>query len=206
MATRILFSLGALLLSLALPLASAAPQEWLAEGEIAYHARDQAASWRGVAPLASHRALLDPNDLTTLQLSVRLEPARFNSGNGLRDSQARRTVFEVDQFPEALLEATASDATTAVGLTTGVATTVTLQASLTLHGVTRSFPLELSLLLSHDAAGDPVITAVADFVISLESHGMRRPRLLGLVTDDEVRVEVRVVARPLPQPTATTQR
>lgn len=189
-----------------LQLAAAATSTWLVEGEIAYQARDQATSWRGVAALSEVQATFDLDDLRSLRLEARLAPAAFNSGNGLRDSMARRTVFDVAQFPEAVLQGSAAAGTTATPLLPGLATSLTLDASLTLHGVTRPLTITLQLLRSTDASGLPTVAGEASFVISLEAHGMRRPRLLGLLTDDEVLVVVQVVARPLPTPTATTQR
>jgi polyisoprenoid-binding protein YceI len=189
-----------------LQLVLAAPLAWSGEGEVSYHARDQAASWSGVAPIGDHEAHFDPDNLASLRLEVQLAPASFNSGNGLRDAQARRTVFDVNRFPEARLEAAAASGTPSQPLVAGVATEVTLEGDLTLHGVTRRYPIVLQLLLSVDAAGTPTIEAEGAFVVSLEAHGMRRPWLLGLLTEDEVRVEVRVLVRPLTTPTATTRR
>jgi polyisoprenoid-binding protein YceI len=186
--------------------ALAAPLAWSGEGEVAYHARDQAASWRGVAPLGEHEAHFDPDDLSSLRLSVRIAPGGFNSGNGLRDAQARRTVFDVNRFPEAHLEGVVASGTAARPLMAGIATEVILEGDLTLHGVTLRYPIALRLLLEIDALGNPSIVVEGTFVVSLEAHQMRRPRLFGLLTEDEVQIEVRVLARPLPTPTATTPR
>jgi polyisoprenoid-binding protein YceI len=184
----------------------AAPLAWSGEGEVVYQARDQAASWRGVAPLGEHQALFDPDDLSSLRLTVRLATASFNSGNALRDAQARRTVFDVNRFPEAHLEGVVARGTAAGRLVAGIVTEVVLEGDLTLHGVTLRYPIALRLLLEIDALGNPTIEAEGTFVVSLEAHQMRRPRLFGLLTEDEVQIEVRVLARPLPTPTATTRR
>ena len=178
---------------------------WVAGGEFRYHARDALTDWSGVAEIAELDVSLDPEDLGTLRLTAIVRPASLVSGNFLRDRQGRREGFEVDAFPTATLVARAGPDAAGRRLPPEGAVDITLQGELTLHGVTR--PYAIAAALARAAPGDDetgAIQAEAAFTVSMEAHGMRRPSLFGLVTDDEVRVTVTATARPDPAPTPTT--
>lgn len=171
---------------------SGRPGAWAVDGEAIYDARDSLASWSGRAPLAFADLRFDPSDPTDLELTVRVRPAAFDSGNPLRDLNARRTVFDVDDHPEASARSTADQAAGPPRRVPG-GWIVPIAVDLTLHGVTVRYPAEAQL--ERDGAewmGTAVLT------VSLEAHGMQRPRLFGILTEDAVRVEVRVRARPAP--------
>lgn len=171
---------------------SGSPSGWVVEGEAVYEARDALASWSGRAPLAGAELRFDPTDPTTLELTARLRPEAFDSGNPLRDLNARRTVFEVADHPEASARATA-DPAAGPPRRVGAGWQVPIAVDLTLHGVTVRYAAEAML----ERAGTEW-TGVAVVTLSLEAHGMRRPQLLGILTEDPVRLEVRVRARPAP--------
>jgi polyisoprenoid-binding protein YceI len=184
---------------------------WTAGGEVRYEARDALSAWSGVAEIADLVVTLDPEDLRTLRLAAVVQPASFSTGNFLRDLQARREVFQVDDHPEIRLTARAAADTPFRSLPAGGAVPLALDAELTLHGVTRAYRIEATL--RRDGSGDALapaeaaarVHAEATFVVSLTAHGMRRPTLFGLVTDDEVRVVVAAWGHPDPAPTPTTR-
>jgi polyisoprenoid-binding protein YceI len=197
--------LGAVAFATAGATATASGNAWLASGEVRYVARDALTSWSGVAPVSELRLSFDPRDPGSLQLEARMQPAAFDSGNRLRDGRARATVFETDAFPDALLVAAAEGEPPLPALEPGQSLTLTLDAELTLHGVTLPYRFDARLSASQDAAGNPSYRAEADFEVSLTAHGMRRPTLLTLVTDDLVRVSLVATARPDPAPNSTTR-
>jgi polyisoprenoid-binding protein YceI len=180
---------------------------WAARGEVRYEARDALSAWSGVAEIADLRVTFDPGDVRTLRLAAVVQPASFSSGNFLRDLQARREVFQVDAHPVARLDARAAADTPSRPLPVGGTLSLVLDAELTLHGVTRAYRIEASLSRGGpgDAAAADHVQAEASFVVSLTAHGMRRPTLFGLVTDDEVRVSVAASGHPVPVPTPTTR-
>ena len=178
---------------------------WIASGEVRYVARDALTSWSGVAPVSEIRLSFDPRDPASLRVEARVEPAAFDSGNRLRDGRARATVFETDAFPEARLVAVAERGPEVAALELGDALTLMLDAELTLHGVTLPYRVEARLSASRDEDGNPSYRAEAEFEVSLTAHGMRRPSLLGLVTDDLVRVSLVATANPDPAPRPTTR-
>jgi polyisoprenoid-binding protein YceI len=180
----------------------AAPAAWTAVGEVRYEARDALTSWSGVAPLAALAATFDAADLGSLHLEATVAPAEFRSGNLLRDRAGRRDVFESDLFPTATLTARPAPGTGPASLDQGATATWSLDADLTLHGVTRRYVVEAVVARSEDGIE---IRVEATFVVSLGAHGMRRPAVLGLVTDDAVRVSVTATAHRVPGPTPTTR-
>jgi polyisoprenoid-binding protein YceI len=185
--------------------AQPAVPRWEAAGEVRYHARDALTAWSGVAEIAAMDVTLDPDDLGTLRLTATVRTASFGSGNFLRDRQARREVFASDTYPSATLVARAGPAAAGRGLPATGAVAITLEAELTLHGVTRRYLVTAELRRAPPGTdGVAAIHAEAEFAVSIEGHGMRRPSLFGLVTDDEVRVTVAATARPAPAPTPTT--
>jgi polyisoprenoid-binding protein YceI len=182
-----------------------AADAWRTDAEVRYVARDALTSWSGVAPVSALRLSFDPRDPGSLRLEARVEPAAFDSGNRLRDARARASVFETDTFPEARLVATAEDRPGITALAPGEPVTLMLAAELTLHGVTLPYRIEVRLSASESAEGRASYRAEADFEVSLTAHGMRRPALLGLVTDDLVRVSLVATAHPVPAPRSTTR-
>ncbi len=178
---------------------------WRTAGEVRYEARDALATWTGVAPLEALDLWFDPGEAGDLRLEAVVLPAAFDSGNALRDMRARRSVFETERFPEARLVAVAAPGGVAAAPELGATVALTLDAELTLHGVTLPYRLEVRLTAQVDADGNPSYLAETEFEMSLSAHGMRRPALLALVTDDLVRVSVAAWARLDPVPSSTTR-
>lgn len=200
-----LATLAALTLTVAGATGSDSAGAWIASGEVRYVARDALTSWSGAAPVSELRLSFDPLDPGSLRLEARLQPAAFDSGNRLRDGRARASVFETEAFPEALLVAAAEGGPQDAALEPGDSLTLTLDAELTLHGVTLPYRLEARLSAAQDAAGNPSYRAETAFELSLTAHGMRRPALLGLVTDDLVQVSLVATAHPDRAPSSTTR-
>lgn len=201
-----LAALAALLLGgVALATGAVSGDGWRTSGEVRYLARDALASWSGSAPVRELRLSFDPRDPGSLRLEALVEPAAFDSGNRLRDGRARAAVFATDAFPEARLVAAAAGGPTTPALAPGAPVVLLLEGELTLHGVTLPYRFEARLSAEEDDAGRPSYRAEADLDVSLTAHGMRRPSLLGLVTDDLVRVSLVATARPDPAPSSTTR-
>ena len=199
-----LVSEGAALVSEGAALVSEAVA-WRTAGEVRYEARDALATWTGVAPLEALALWFDPGDPGNLRLEAVVLPAAFDSGNALRDTRARRAVFDTERFPEARLVAVAAPGGVAAAPELGATVALTLDAELTLHGVTLPYRLQVRLTAQADADGKPRYLAETAFEMSLSAHGMRRPTLLALVTDDLVRVSVAAWAHPDPGPNSTTR-
>jgi polyisoprenoid-binding protein YceI len=175
------------------------PVELLPEHEVRYRARDQVNVWEGVAPLTRLEAEVDPDDLAATTFSAVVRPADFDSGVWFRDAQGRSSVFETATYPEATF-ALRSVQGDRLDLPDGAERDLVAVGELNLRGVSRSVEVAVQL-----ARAGAEISALATFTVSLEAFGMRRPRFLTLVADDEVEVAVSLRLRLLPGSTATTR-
>jgi len=153
---------------------------------VAYRAADPRGSWEGRAPISSLSLRFDDAALQTASLTAAVDPGAFNSGNFIRDANARRAVFETHLYPEATFRATALHADAGT-LRPGEARDVTLKGPLTLHGVTR----EVSVPARVTRQGDTV-HATGSFPVRLSDFQMTRPSFLGITVFDQVEVSFEV--------------
>lgn len=164
-------------------------QEFTLQGStVTYSARDAQGSWQGRAPLSSLSLRAEPGGL---RVSAELEPGAFNSGNFIRDGNARFTVFEVNRYPTATLSGVLPLAPEMLGAAPESQTQETRTQSaqfsgqLTLHGVTRDLSFPVTVVSS-----GPQASARGSFAVQLSDFEMRRPSLFGVVVDDRVEVSV----------------
>ena len=161
--------------------------ELQSESFIEYEASDPRDTWRGRAPLETLELTFDSEALNDLTLEATLDPGKFDSGNRIRDANARRGVFETGEYPFVTLSAQGVQAETA-SLAAGETKRVNLVGRLELHGVTQDItvPTEVS------REGD-TLRAEGSFSVLLSDYDMDRPGFLGITVDDEVTVRFNVV-------------
>lgn len=160
--------------------------ELLPESVVAYHASDGRDRWSGRAPISSLQLTFDETRLSRTRLVVVVEPAQFNSGNFIRDANARRAVFNTDTYPTITFTATAISADPDT-LPSGATRQLLVRGTLAMHGVERG--LELPVTVSRDGNR---FRASGEFSVLLSDFGMTRPRFFTLVVDDLVRVSFEV--------------
>ncbi len=148
--------------------------------EVSYRASDPRGSFVGRAPVEGLELRLYPDNLRRTGLTVVLRPERFDSGNAIRDINARLTVFESERFPEIVFTLSGVSAET---LPEAGTSTVRLEGTLELHGVTR--PLEVEVRLERDGQR---LTVTGSFEVLLSDFGMSRPSFLVWRVDDRVTV------------------
>ena len=126
---------------------------------------------------------LDPDDLRDSSLKVTLKPAEFDSGNFIRDTNARRTVFETNEYPEITFSAEriAADGNS---LAEGESKEVTVRGNLEMHGVTNEVRIPVTVSRSEDT-----LTATGEFSVLLSDYEMERPSFFGNTVNDEVTLE-----------------
>lgn len=168
--------------------------ELLPGSVIEYEIRDGTGVIVGRAPLTSLDLRFDDEDLRGTRVAAALDPAGFSSGSAIRDSNARRTVFDVAEFPLIAFEGIAVGADP-IDLPDGAVRSLSVAGSLGLHGVER--PLEVPLEVTR-ASGR--LSASGSFEVRLSDHGMDRPRFLFLVVEDRVIVRLHIEAQLLPAP------
>ena len=156
---------------------------------VQYEAADERETFSGRASLASVTLRFDSAD--TAALEVVLEPAQFDSGNFIRDTNARRTVFDTSEYPEIRFSANVSGAGDP-GVTGDLSVTGNLSVTgdLNMHGVTRRVRLPVSV----EREGS-TLRATSSFSVLLSDYDMSRPRFLSWEVEDEVKVHVEIVGR-----------
>lgn len=180
---------GVLLLLALMPVLLAATFS-LDSSTVTYSARDAQRAWQGSAPLTS--LVLEPSP-GGLRVEAVLEPGSFNSGNFIRDGNARFTVFDVGEFPTATLTGTLPLAPELGAPTASGEADVAFSGTLSLHGVTREvgFPVQVT----RDGAA---ATVTGTFSVLLSEYDMTRPNLFGVVVDDLVELKVVLTGTFLP--------
>jgi polyisoprenoid-binding protein YceI len=169
---------------------SAAQGLELVSGEVLYHAQDQRERFTGRAPIARLELTRDPQQLARLQLVVAIETGRFDSGNLIRDANARRLLFDSRNHPEATFNSSVERVL--LQLADSETITADLRGELTVRKLTR--PLAVPVTLTRE--GD-TLTAEGGFSLRLSDYGLPRPTFLWLQVEDEVEVGFRVVMRLL---------
>ena len=168
---------------------AAAQLELVPDSAVEYTASDPGDTWSGRAPVAALTFNLDPDNVRAATLSVTLQPGAFDSGNFIRDANARRVVFETSQYPDIRFDL-ASARTPDNRLADGATAQVALSGTLTMHGVTRE--VTTTATVSHTGA---TFTATGAFDILLSDYDMKRPSFFGASVDDAVQVVFEVRAR-----------
>lgn len=177
----------ALILALAVLLSAASYQgRPLPESFVEYQASDGHSRWSGRAPLNSLQLSFDDTNLSGASLVVVIEPGRFNSGNFIRDAQAREVVFNTARHPTITFTAT-HISTDPATLPSGATRRLMVSGTLAMHGVERS--LELPVTVSRDGDG---FSASGEFSVRLSDFGMTRPRFFMLVVEDLVEVSFNI--------------
>jgi polyisoprenoid-binding protein YceI len=157
------------------------------ESFVEYDARDQNATWTGRAPISSLEFTLNTEKLRDSGLTIAVKPGDFNSGNIFRDTNARRTLFEINTYPEIVFvsKRIRADADT---LADGESREVTLVGDLTMHGVTQ----EIETVVTLTRVGTTV-TATGSFEVTYTEFGMRQPELFGVLVEDKVVIRFNVI-------------
>jgi polyisoprenoid-binding protein YceI len=158
-------------------------------GTVRYTASDANATWQGDAPIASLNWDVNLDHLPAVMLEVRMNPADFNSGNIIRDTNARRSVFNVRRHPEIIFVGERFVATS-TRLQDGNTLTGNVSGTLTMHGISQE--VNLPVTLTRDGTE---LEVSSEFSVLLSDYEMTRPSFLGVQVDDEVRLEVVLVGQ-----------
>ena len=146
--------------------------------------------WSGKAPIDKIDLEFDPGKPLETKFKAVVRPDKFDSGNGIRDANARGNVFETGDFPEitlASLEVTGD----AKRLPVGEARTYKVRSKLTLHGVTREIDLNVKAVWN-----GAKLTATSSFKVNLGDYKLGRPQLFFITVDEAVRLEINLEAKP----------
>lgn len=156
---------------------------------VQYQATTPLETWQGRAPVEGLEGSFDDRDVAgSLELAVTLDPNAFRSGISIRDINAQRTVFETDAYP--LVTFTLTGATLERPLTVGTAQEALVTGTLAMHGVERTVSVPVTVTRTGDS-----LTATGRFGVLLSDYAMRRPSVLFVTVDDDVRVDIVITVR-----------
>jgi polyisoprenoid-binding protein YceI len=178
------------LLSLVAPAAPAATWTVADGSEVVFTSKAPMETFDGRTRAVSGHVSCDPADLAApIDLRVEVELATLDTGIGMRNSHMRERHLQTDQFPLAVLTATAIKTSSAPSLAAGQTVDVTIAGDFDLHGVKR--PMEIAGAATLGADGG--LTVEAAFMIRLSDHDIARPQFLVMKLADEQQVRVTLV-------------
>lgn len=163
-------------------------QKLEANSSVTYFASAGQDKWSGKAPIETLNWEFDLKRPLETEFSVTVRPTKFNSGNGIRDDNARNNVFKVSRFPVITLKSSSISGEKRT-LISGENRNFKAKVKLELGGITKD--LEIPLEIYYDG-NTKRLSAESTFVISLDTHKLERPEFLWLKTDDTVRLEVKL--------------
>lgn len=152
-----------------------------------YDASDPNATWTGRAPISRLEFTLNPERLADSSLTIAVKSGDFSSGNFIRDTNARRTVFESNIYPEIIFvsKQVRADADT---IEDGESRQVTLIGDLTMHGVTQALEVVATV-----TRGGNIVTATGSFEVNYTDFGMRQPTLFTVVVNPTVVIRFNII-------------
>ncbi len=158
----------------------------LTSSTVTYEASDPRDTWQGVTTLSSL-------ELTPIaggfEVGATIEPGSFDSGNFIRDSNARIGLFDAGEFPTATLSGTLPLAPEMLqpGAVSSTQKTV-LSGELLLHGVTQALTVPITVIREGTE-----LSAEMSFPVALSAFGMKGPSLFGVTVNDQVEVSISLV-------------
>lgn len=143
-------------------------------------------TWQGRAPLTTLHLRFDDDDVASrFFLEIVVRSGSFDSGNFIRDANARAGVFVSRQYPEIIF---LSEETTLARLEEGQQG-ATVTGELSMHGITQE--ITVPVLLERNAN---TLTVMGSFDILLSDFGMKRPSSFGNTVDDAVSIAIYIVS------------
>jgi len=148
--------------------------------------------WSGRAPLEKLSLQLDPAKPLEAKFTVTLRPERFDTGNGIRDANARNEVFRTGAFPEITFRSSRVEGD-ASPLLEGQARRFKLVGKLTVTNLAREVALNAQVTRRNDK-----LEVQAGFGFTLSSFKLTRPQFLWIVVDDALTLNMKFTAAPQP--------
>ncbi len=154
---------------------------------VSFQAHDPLETIDGTLPATAGVVRFDPLQPSRAYASVSLDPSGIDTGNALRDTNARRALLHVESYPSVVYRL---DSVTLTGgaLPAGSTTGFTARGRLTLVGVTRSVSVTGTVVRSQQR-----LIVDATFPIRLTDFGLKPPRFLFITVADDVTVTIHLV-------------
>jgi polyisoprenoid-binding protein YceI len=149
-------------------------------GILTYEAKGPTGLFKGANNAVTGELLYDEAS-NSVKGKICSDQGQWKSGEGIRDGHTR-DMFEADKFKTACLEPTSLEGKPGD-------TPITLNANLTMHGVTKAVVLKATAKPSGDK-----LMIDGKLAVKLTDYGMKAPNLLGITVANDVNVIVKAEA------------
>ena len=146
--------------------------------------------WNGRAPLENLVLELDVQKPLGAKFTVTLRPERFDTGNSIRDANARNEVFRTGHLPEITFRSSRIEGDSSP-LLEGQSRRFKLVGKLTVTNTTREVALNAQVTKKGEK-----LEVQAGFGFLLSSFQLTRPRFLWIVVDDALSLNMKFTASP----------
>jgi len=158
------------------------------ESYVQYQATDPRETVTGQTSIKTLEFSFDPQNLRRSSLVVSLDASKFDSGNVIRDTNARRTVFNSDLYPEIIFSLDTLNAELNE-VTEGQTQAIELLGTLDMHGVSKEISVDAEILLEGN-----ILTTTGAFTVLLSDYEMSRPSFLVWTIEDQVELSFQIIA------------
>jgi polyisoprenoid-binding protein YceI len=131
----------------------------------------------------------DPMDITHATMSIKLDPATFNTDNDKRDETMREKSLELAKFPWIEFNSTSIEAPKKE-LVDQQSVTATVHGTLKLHGVESKITVPVQIVKKGDE-----LTAEGDIALKLDDFNIYRPRVVFVKLQNDISIHFKIAAK-----------
>jgi polyisoprenoid-binding protein YceI len=131
----------------------------------------------------------DPSDITSAKISVKLDPASFNTDNEKRDKDMREKCFELDKYP--FIEFNSGGIQSEQKeLKAGQPVKAAIKGTLKMHGLEKEVSVPVTIQLTSE-----MLTAEGDMAVVLDEWKILRPKVLFVQLQNDVSIHFKIGAK-----------
>lgn len=131
----------------------------------------------------------DPSDITSAKISMKIDPASFNTDNEKRDKDMREKCFELGKYPFIEFNST-SIQSNQKELKAGQPIKATIQGALKMHGLEKQVSVPVTIQLTGDT-----LNAEGDMAVVLDEWKILRPKVLFVQLQNDVSIHFKIGAK-----------
>lgn len=131
----------------------------------------------------------DPADITQATMSIKLDPATFNTDNDKRDETMRDKSLELSKFPFIEFNSTSIEASKKE-LVDQQSITATVHGTLKLHGVETKISVPVQIVKKGNE-----LTTEGDLALKLDDFNIYRPRVVFVKLQNDISIHFKIDAK-----------
>ena len=164
------------------------------DNQVVFVSKAAMEKFEGKTSRLAGRIEVDPDRLgDSAQVHFEVDLAALDTGIARRNQHMRDNHLETSRFPKAVFDGVAVVGSSAAALRPGVPTTLDVEGTFMLHGVSRRMRVRVETTYT-TGSGAPRIAFRARFPVRLGDHAISRPQFLFLKLADTQEVLVRGIA------------